>query len=43
MCRLNEEGKQFTMGSDTSQFDTFTKKADNAQGKVNILKQRIAE
>lgn len=43
MCRLNEEGKKFTMGSDTSQFDTFTKKADNAQGKVNILKQRIAE
>ena len=43
VSRLNEEGKKFKLGSDTEKFSKFSQNVDNAQGKVNVLKQRIGE
>lgn len=43
VSRLNEEGKKFKLGSDTEKFSKFSQDVDNAQGKVNVLKQRIGE
>ena len=43
MCRLNEEGKKFKMGGDGAQFQKLSQNVDNAQGKVNVLKQKMGE
>ena len=43
VTELNEEGKAFTFDSNTPEFEKLSNGVTNAQGKVNILKQRIAE
>lgn len=42
MCRLNEEGKRFKTG-DEGQFEKLTNGVNSAQGKVDILKQKMSE
>ncbi|MCI8955627.1 MAG: hypothetical protein HFG29_01410 [Eubacterium sp.] len=42
MCRLNEEGKRFKTG-DEEQFEKLTNGVNSAQGKVDILKQKMSE
>ena len=42
MCRLNEEGKRFKVG-DEGQLEKLTNGVNSAQGKVDILKQKMSE
>ncbi len=42
MCRLNEEGKRFKAG-DEGQLEKLTNGVNSAQGKVDILKQKMSE
>lgn len=43
VSELNKEGKAFTFDSNTPEFGKLSSGVANAQGKVNILKQRITE